>query len=303
MSQDPTSSDEETEDFTSSDEASHSGASEWTDGSDPPLSPHPQHAHDDEWTSADIARVEQELLDARRNALTPATMAEDANVANVSMKLPGFWAKNPAFWFVQAESQFALARVNTEITKFHHVVRAIDNDTAEQVLSKISTPRAGHEYEDLKAALTNAFARPRRERAACLADMGGLGDRKPTQLLNEMKALLGQDSTTHLLFEHHFLANLPSEVRTGLAQMTYDTIEDMAAAADKMCRERSIAALSLEPSIAAVAKPKKKGKKATDRQQEPNSDGACYYHATYGAKAKKCRAPCTFSGNDAASQE
>lgn len=239
--------------------------------------------------------------DATSTSEDSPAMAEnaEANVLNVAMKLPGFWSKNPAFWFTQAESQFALARVTTEITKFHHVVRALDNDTAEQVLQHISTPRADHEYQDLKAALTRAFDRPRRERAARIADMGGLGDRKPSQLLNEMKALLGTESADHLLFEHHFLANLPGDVRTGLAQVTYASIDDLAAAADKMCRERSIAALTSDAVVSAVAKPKKK---ETDRKQGVDG-GACYYHAKFGPKAKKCRAPCTFAGNAPASQE
>jgi len=223
---------------------------------------------------------------------------EDDTVAAVALKLPTFWAKNPSFWFTQAESQFVLAKVTTEITKFHHVVRSLDIDTAEQVLSKVNTPREGHEYADLKDALTKAFDRPVRERAARLADMGGLGDRKPSQLLNEMKALLGTESAEHMLFRHHFLANLPDDIRTSLAQVEYATIDEAAAAADKMYREKAITGNTSQFSVAAVSKP---GPKAPNRMQS-STPGICYYHERFGSDAKKCRSPCKFSGNFVASQ-
>ncbi|GFY55945.1 uncharacterized protein TNIN_406591 [Trichonephila inaurata madagascariensis] len=51
---------------------------------------------------------------------SPAT-----SIARISVKVPPFWQANPEIWFNQMESQFVLAGIRTEITKFHHVVSVL----------------------------------------------------------------------------------------------------------------------------------------------------------------------------------
>ena len=48
----------------------------------------------------------------------------------VSMKLPQFWADGAKIWFAQAESQFVLRNITAEITKYHHLLAALQNDVA-----------------------------------------------------------------------------------------------------------------------------------------------------------------------------
>jgi hypothetical protein len=227
---------------------------------------------------------------------------DPAIISTVSMKLPTFWHKNPRFWFSQAESQFALARITTELTRFHHVVRALDVNTAEQVMQLIENPRTQHEYRDLKAALVTAYDKPRRERAARLADMGGLGDRKPSHLLNEMKALLGGDPS-NLLFEHHFLLNLPDEIRIALSQQDYTSLDELAQAADKMWREKTITMSGAGQMTMAAVKRTENPKKTAYVKTTTTEDGICYFHHRFGSQAKNCKGPCKFaSGNANAGQ-
>ncbi|GFY71318.1 uncharacterized protein TNIN_379921 [Trichonephila inaurata madagascariensis] len=47
-------------------------------------------------------------------------------VYRVSPKLPPFWADKPAVCFAQAESQFALAHITSDATKFHYIVANLD---------------------------------------------------------------------------------------------------------------------------------------------------------------------------------
>jgi len=224
-----------------------------------------------------------------------AAMAHPTIMA-VALKLPTFWHKNARFWFTQADSQFALSGITTEETKFHHVVRILDADTAERVMDRIAAPRKDHEYEDLKEALLTAFDLSKRDRAARLANMGPLGDRKPSALLAEMKALLGSEPS-NLLFEHHWLHALPDDVRIALSQRE-DSLDDLAKAADKMWREKQLAPPT---SLMAAAKPPSPAGK-----DQPNPDkGICYFHRRFGAKAKNCRQPCTYTvppGNATAGQ-
>ena len=39
-------------------------------------------------------------------------------MSRVTVRLPLFWAKRPAVWFVQAEEQFTLTGISSERTKF-----------------------------------------------------------------------------------------------------------------------------------------------------------------------------------------
>jgi len=226
-----------------------------------------------------------------------AGTAAAASIAAVGVKLPSFWLQDPHFWFSQAEAQFNISGITVEQTRFQHVLRSLDSSTANQVLSKIKTPRAGQEYSDLKAALIKAFAKTEQDRAAQLFNMGGLGSKTPTFLLNEMKALMG-DEPCGLLFKHLFLSNLPEDIRLVLVQHT-DPIEDLAEMADKMWKEKSTASLPL--SITAV-----KGR-TPSKPSAPSSGSTtstCWYHRTFGSEARSCTSPCTFSkqGNASTSQ-
>lgn len=220
------------------------------------------------------------------------------HVAHVGVKLPAFWRKSPRFWFLQAEAQFELAKIKVK-SRFNHVVRTLDEDTATQVMDKITNPRAGHEYADLKAALIATYDLPKRDRATRLADMGGLGDKKPSQLLNEMKALLGSEPQ-NLLFEHHFLANLPDDIRMAIAQQEFKDLDALAAAADKMWREKTIPGTN-PLSISAMTSKKVMKPRVTLPSSAEDDDGLCFYHRRFGEKATKCRSPCK-QGNAAARQ-
>lgn len=226
-------------------------------------------------------------------AATAMAAAVAATVATVGMKLPDFWDGNPQFWFRQAESQFVISKITTEVTKFHYVVRSLNHTTVSRVSPQVDNPRAGHEYEDLKAALLKAYGKSRRERAAMLANMGGLGSRRPSHLLSDMRMLLGTEPADHMLFEHHFLANLPDDIRITLSQLE-GTIDVLAAAADKMWQEKLLSQPVI--TVAAVS-----GNQPTAK---PAKSPFCHFHRKFGKAARKCEGECSFpkSGNASASQ-
>jgi len=232
--------------------------------------------------------ADDEGNDARANRIADGAAA----VAAVSLRLPPFWHKNPQFWFVQTEAEFEVAKITRQLTQFRYVVRALDHATAEQVMEKIQAPRLGHEYDDLKAALLATYGLGRRERASRLANMGGLGDRKPSHLLAEMKTLLGTEPS-NFLFEHLWLQNLPVDIRLALAQRE-GTLEELAKIADGMWQEKSSQLASEAAAIVAAARKRETKSKPKDSAPTP-TPGHCYYHARFGAKANKCRSPCTYA--------
>jgi hypothetical protein len=47
-------------------------------------------------------------------------------VSRIAVKLPPFWAERPTVWFNQAASQFALAGITDERTRFHYIVSQLE---------------------------------------------------------------------------------------------------------------------------------------------------------------------------------
>ena len=129
----------------------------------------------------------------------------------VSLKLPTFWTSQPEVWFAQAEAQFSLRRITTDDTKYFYVLAALDQETATRLLDLINRPPADNKYQVLKDRLIDTFGLSRRERASRLLHFRPLGDSKPSALMDEMLALLG-DHTPCLLFEQLFLERLPEDI-------------------------------------------------------------------------------------------
>ena len=114
-------------------------------------------------------------------------MAIDA----VALKLPTFWTSQPETWFTQAEAQFNLRGITEDATKYYYVVAALDQETASRLIDLISRPPDTEKYTKLKDRLVNTFGLNETERASRLLHFRPLGDSKPSALMDEMIALLG----------------------------------------------------------------------------------------------------------------
>lgn len=219
----------------------------------------------------------------------------------VSVKLPPFWSAQPTVWFHQAEAQFQLAQITQDATKYSHVIAALDQSTASRILDLLNNPPEENRYQSLKDRLSTTFGLSKRERAAALLHIGELGDRKPSELMDEMLALVGEH-TKCILFEQVFLERMPESIRLQLS--SDDSFNDPRAAAQR-ADELWLAqrARPLEVSSANLA--------AATRQRSSKNKDFCYYHNRFGVKAKKCVPPCSFSpaldssaqGNDPAGRQ
>ena len=141
-------------------------------------------------------------------------------VESVALKLPTFWVTSPSAWFAQAEAQFALRNISQDDTKYYYVVASLDSATATRALSVIAQPPQANKYVCLKTFLTSAFGLSEEERASALLGLRGLGDRKPSELMDSMLSLLG-DHKPCFLFKHIFMQQLPDHVRVGLTGISY----------------------------------------------------------------------------------
>ena len=217
------------------------------------------------------------------------------DVSTVAVKLPTFWPAQLATWFIQAEAQFALRGITTDSTKYYHVIAALDQDTALRITDVIQNPPQDGKYDALKKRLFQTLELQESEHAERLLNLAstGLGDRMPTQLMEEMLQLLGTKPFCFLC-KQIFLRQLPVVVRT---QLVNDNFKDLRAAA--LTATNLWQATQLDRNLLSSATQPSQSVHHTAQPDKPNHSktGLCFYHQRFGKTAQRCTKPCTFSGN------
>ena len=89
-------------------------------------------------------------------------------------------------WFLQLESQFALRGISNQLTKFHHVVSALPENIAMDVIDIITNP-TNNPYDSIKDTLIQRQTRSDEDRYRAVLHDIMLGDEKPTQLLRKLQ--------------------------------------------------------------------------------------------------------------------
>ena len=254
---------------------------------------------------------------------TPPAVAVPEFVARVTVKLPDFWTADPDLWFLHAESAFRSSRIVDSRTKYDIIVQKLPQDIMVSVrpLVKGSAATSTTPYEDLRDKLVSSFTLTRWQRVAKVIHHPGLGDRRPTALMDAMLALLPDDETPGSLFLGLFLERLPVEMRDHLVAKDFKTPGEMALHADLLWDARRAQPAAASPLLAAAVAPASLPR-ARDRDRDrgrdrrdssparagraraptpgpsaPAASGLCYYHRNFGSAAANCRPPCSFSGN------
>ena len=158
--------------------------------------------------------------------------APDANISKVAVKPPPFWVADPSLWFAQLESQFSLASITVDDTKFHYVTSAIAPETLHVVRDLILNPPANNKYDTLKQRLIEHHAESEESKIRRLLQGIELGDQRPTQLLTRMRSLAGK-SVGDTLLKSLWLARLQVQVQGILAALNED-LNQLASTADKI---------------------------------------------------------------------
>ena len=115
------------------------------------------------------------------------------------LKLPDFWVTSPAAWFVHVESLFALHGLVDDDRQYHYVVAALPSSVASRLVGLLTRPPAYDKYDALKTHLLYSFTLSEAERADKLFSLGGLGSRRPSELMEHMLGLLGGASPVSCL--------------------------------------------------------------------------------------------------------
>ena len=219
---------------------------------------------------------------------------EPATVNTTAVKLPPFWSGNPEVWFKQVESNFATRKITTQQTKFDYVIQALDNSTAEKVQSVILSPPE-EPYNTIRALLIKIFGKTQAQKDQDILNINGLGDKKPSELLQHIHNL-NADPTT--LVKAFFLAQLPPEVRQILALSDKTDIKDLAQEADRIMEVSRLTKDSQVNATGELRKPFRQNPVnpvSKSEQQWPLLPGLCKYHSKFGDRARSCLPPCKFN--------
>lgn len=273
-----------------------------------------------------MVNPENESTSAETISGTASTSTGSSEIRRVAARIPPFWKDDLEIWFAQVESQFLSAGITTDETKFSAVVGALDGTVLRQVKQAVVNPPDADKYNNLKQQLLRRFDCTEQVKLRKLCSQMELGDKKPSQLLNEMRDLGGASAAEQLLYTL-WIDLLPSTV-VAVLEGSKENLEEKSALADRIVAalgENSISQTSRTPSnsesdqisalrlqiqaltqqVKQLSYGKNRSRSASLRRQyhrsgsssarESSQSTKCYYHHKFGVKARKCREPCSFN--------
>jgi len=228
--------------------------------------------------------------------------------ALAGVRLPAFWKQSPEYWFTHAESVFTTHRVNNLNTRVHFLVGALDEDGVRTV-GDLLGPSAS--YDSLRARLISAYGQPKSVRFRELVRPGVMGDRRPSQLLRDLRSVMPGGCGEDVLKEF-WLLKLPSNV-VAIASGFEGSLDSIAARADRVMEavnSHNVDAVAKDPiseltnvvsSLAQQVQSMAKIVFAPGQSNRPSMQWStqqatelCYFHERFGNNARKCRPPCNF---------
>jgi hypothetical protein len=169
------------------------------------------------------------------------------------VRLPPFWAERPGPWFAQAEAQFHLAGITSELTKFYHVVSQLDIRCIAEVEDLVSAPPPINPFTTLKAELIKRLCPSSDQRTRQLFTLEEMGDRKPSQFLRHLRSLAPDIPDNYLRIL--WTSRLSPNVQVILAGMHEVGLDAAAACADRIVETVSppaVASASAGPDLTAL---------------------------------------------------
>lgn len=262
-----------------------------------------------------------------------AECSPPSDVHRVGVRIPPFYPEKPALWFAQLESQFFLANITTDATKYHYAISQLDPVYASEVEDIISAPAGPNKYERLKTELIKRLSASREKKVKQLLIHEELGDRKPSQFLRHLQHLAGPAIPEEFL-KTIWTSRLPSSTQSIIASQSKVSLEEVAELADKIHdvvppspqvaaaaivqvpgsstdMTSQIAELTrqiqyLKTRVERMSRPRgRSDSRGRSRENSRSSNRSqsnyrkfplCWYHAKFGSQANKCVKPCDFSG-------
>lgn len=216
------------------------------------------------------------------------------------VKLSEFWIDEPELWFELTEAQFRRGHVFDGRHRADHLLSSLQQSTLKSVRDILADRTAPDTtlYDRLKERLLRRFAATKWSLAFQILGHPGLGDLRPSQLLDSMVALLPPGEQPGILFQALFLQRLPADMSDHLVAGDYATPREMAIVADRMWDSRREKSSSV--SAVRASSPANRGRpgrnRSPGRRRESTPGGLCFFHGRFGIKAHRCEPPCSWTG-------
>lgn len=254
---------------------------------------------------------------------------ETVMVNRVGVRVPPFYPSKPSLWFASLESQFVLAGITTDSTKYHYAISYLEPQHIEIVEDIVAAPTAPDKYEQLKTELVKRLTASREKQVHQLLHHEELGDRKPSQFLRRLKTLAGEGVPDDFL-RTLWSSRLPSSVQPIIASQANMKLDDVAELADQIhdvialspqvaaaetpagssgAMDRQIAELTrqvqaLSSKVDRMSRPRARSssRSARARRTRTRSQSSyqkfpvCWYHSKFGDEANSCVKPCDYAG-------
>ncbi|XP_072945513.1 uncharacterized protein [Epargyreus clarus] len=258
---------------------------------------------------------------------------ETRAVDRVGVRIPPFWPNDPSLWFDQIEGQFALANITSDSTRFYYVTSQLEHQYAAEVKDIISRPPDSGKYEKLKGELIRRLSMSKNKKVQQLLMHEEIGDRKPSQFLRHLQSLAGSSMPDEFM-RTLWSGRLPHYIQTLIASHPDMPLSKVADLADQIleivppnlqvasssststssCKSieatlnlmaKQISELTSEvaelktsrmPRNRSRSRPRYRHRSRSHSRsaQPPSNHPHCWYHFTYGLRAKKCVKPCSF---------
>jgi len=171
------------------------------------------------------------------------------------VRLPPLHTSRPRTWFTVAESSFNQQHVTNPRMKFDLVVLALNDEQVRRVGAITENP---DQYQDpylaLKTRLLEIYQPSKWANVSALLAFKELGGMQPSQLMDELLALLPDGEQPGTLFKGIFLSRLPQDMRDHVQSRADElTCQELARFADHLYDSRNtakakmLAALPLPP--------------------------------------------------------
>ncbi|XP_025162452.1 uncharacterized protein LOC112590372 [Harpegnathos saltator] len=167
------------------------------------------------------------------SAVRPSSLTTESVVSVQNCRWPPFWKSNPELWFLQVEAVFQALRVRTDETKYSLAVSLLDPYTLQELSDVIRSPPSDGKYDHLKATILSRFSDSTDRQLLRLLTQLELGDRKPSQLLRQMRTLAGSRVSDDVV-RVKWLDLLPVGMQRILKVLKSHDLEELAAAADEL---------------------------------------------------------------------
>jgi len=130
------------------------------------------------------------------------------------VKLPPLWTTQARSWFQLAESQFAIYAVDDPRLRFNITLAALSDEARLHAKAIVEAPGAYRDpYGALRARIMEVYQPSAWKLAAEFLRGEVLGDRHPSDMMDQILALLPPNGDLSLLVKASFLGRLPADMR------------------------------------------------------------------------------------------